>query len=365
MSGSMWPSPLRDEAYHGVLGDVVRAIEPEMESDPAAVLLQVITMLGSVIGRSPYFRVGPDCHHLNLFTIVVGNTSKARKGVSRGQAQAIFETIYPDWVRDCMTSGLSSGEGLIAAVRDPVEKQHPVRDKGHVVDYEVVIEDRGVTDKRLMIVQTEFSAVLKVMARDGNTLSEIIRDAWDGRDLRTITKASPLRATAPHISIIGHITKAELRRYLGGTETANGFGNRFLWACARRSKELPDGGRLLDFATERPEIQRAIDHARRIGELRRNDAASRLWHALYGQLSADRPGMLGAITARAEAQVMRLACLYSLGDSSYFVAPEHLKAALALWRYCFDSANYLFGDRLGHPVADEILVALPWPGGER
>jgi hypothetical protein len=68
--------------------------------------------------------------------------------------------------------------------------------------------------------------------------------------------------------------------------------------------------------------------------------------------------MLGAMTGRAEAQVMRLACITALSDMSYVVTREHLRGALEMWRYCFDSAKYLFGDRLGDPVADEILHAL-------
>jgi hypothetical protein len=68
--------------------------------------------------------------------------------------------------------------------------------------------------------------------------------------------------------------------------------------------------------------------------------------------------MLGSMTARAEAQTMRIACLYAAGDMSYVVAPRHLRAALEVWRYCFDSARHLFGDRLGDPTADAILAAL-------
>jgi hypothetical protein len=79
---------------------------------------------------------------------------------------------------------------------------------------------------------------------------------------------------------------------------------------------------------------------------------------VYAQLSAGRPGLLGAMTARAEAQVMRLACLYALGDRSTDIKLAHLQAALDVWRYCFDSARYIFGDRLGDPTADEIRRAL-------
>jgi hypothetical protein len=75
--------------------------------------------------------------------------------------------------------------------------------------------------------------------------------------------------------------------------------------------------------------------------------------------------MLGALTARAEAQVTRLSCLYALADASKEIRPPHLQAALALWEYCFASAVFLFGDRIGDPVADAILAELRRRAPER
>ena len=92
--------------------------------------------------------------------------------------------------------------------------------------------------------------------------------------------------------------------------------------------------------------------------LHRNEEARRLWRAVYPTLSAGHPGLLGMVTARAEAQVTRLACIYALGDASSMVRVEHLQAALALWHYCFQSARCLFGDRTGNDVADRILDGL-------
>lgn len=353
-----WPAPLAPVAYHGPIGAVVRALEPETEADPAAILIQMLVMFGNVVGRGPSFAVGADVHHLNLFAGIVGETGKARKGVSRGQAQRIFGAVDADWTARCTSSGLSSGEGLIWTVRDAIETTQPVKEKGRVIDYQTVVEDSGVADKRLLVVESELASTLKVMAREGNTLSPVVRQAWDGLDLRVITKSSPARATAPHISIIGHITKDELRRYLSATEVANGFGNRFLWVCARRSKELPDGGRTVDLTRHASALTEAVRWASGAGTLTRDAEAGALWHRLYGRLSAGRPGMVGAMTNRAEAQVMRLACLYAVGDMSYVVRPAHLHAGLAVWRYCFDSAVFLFGDRLGDPIADDILLAL-------
>ena len=47
---------------------------------------------------------------------------------------------------------------------------------------------------------------------------------------------------------------------------------------------------------------------------------------------------------------------------SAIVRVEHLRAALALWRYCHQSARYLFGDRTGDAVADKIREALQGAG---
>ena len=87
-------------------------------------------------------------------------------------------------------------------VRDRVERR-----KGKGEREEIEVLDEGVSDKRLLVTETEFSGALKVMMWDGNTLSPVLRDAWDGKPvLGTLTKASPTRATNAHVSVIGHST---------------------------------------------------------------------------------------------------------------------------------------------------------------
>ncbi|MCX6911248.1 MAG: hypothetical protein NTY01_24845, partial [Verrucomicrobia bacterium] len=66
----------------------------------------------------------------------------------------------------------------------------------------------------------------------------------------------------------------------------------------------------------------------------------------------------GAVIGRAEAYVVRLSLIYAVLDCSDCIRPVHLEAALAAWRYCEDSARYIFGASLGDGVADEILAAL-------
>jgi Protein of unknown function (DUF3987) len=355
-----WPEPLKEQAFHGVIGELAQTIDPHTEADQAAIVIQSLVAFGNMVGRGAFFRVEADHHFGNLFAVIVGPTAKGRKGTSWGHIRRVNELVDQEWVQTRILSGLSSGEGVIWSVRDPIEKQEQIREHRRVVDYQTIVDDPGVSDKRALLIEAEFSAPLKVMEREGNTLSAVLRDAWDTGTLRTLTKNSPARATGAYISIIGHVTRDELRRNLTSTETANGFANRILWSCARRSKVLPEGGHIEDVNLS-PIIERlkqARDFAKFAGELRRDADARRMWYAVYEQLSEGKPGLLGSVTGRAEAQVVRLSLLYALLDSSPIIRAEHLEAALAVWDYCEASAKYVFGDALGDPISDSILTAL-------
>jgi hypothetical protein len=228
-----WPT-LRQEALYGVLGQFVTTIAPHSEADPVAILLQGLIYVGVVCGRSAWFGVEADRHTTNLFGCLVGFTSRGRKGTSYGHVERGMLQADSTWtLLNNVTSSCGSGEGIIAAVRDPVYRREPVKEKGRVVDYEMVETDPGVSDKRLLVYEAEFSSLLKVAERQGNTLSEILRQAWETGYLRNPVKTSPLKATGAHIAIAGHITIDDLQLRLTSTEAANGFGNRFLWALVK------------------------------------------------------------------------------------------------------------------------------------
>ncbi len=355
-----WPDPPAAEAFHGLPGRIVRTIEPSSEADPAALLVQALVAFGSVIGRSAFFAVEADKHRANEFAVLVGRTSKARKGTSWGRVYRLFQEAEEQWAAERVQTGLSSGEGLIWAVRDPIKKRERIKERGQPVKYEEVEADAGVQDKRLLVYEPEYANVLKQTERQGNTLSAILRQAWDGGNLRTLTKNSPACATDAHVSMIGHITADELRRYLTATETANGYGNRHLWICADRSKLLPEGGRVDPAAWDalRSELAEALAFGRSVGEIHRDEEARTIWREIYGELSEGKPGLAGALLARGEAHVTRLALLYALMDRSAEIQAVHLLAALALWDYCTRSVYFVFGDELGDPLADDLLRLL-------
>src|SRR5262249_32926092 len=150
-----------------------------------SLLGQLLVGFGSLIGRSAYFSVEAARHYSNLFCVLVGESSKARKGTSWSHVRHLLEAIDLKWAGSCIQTGLSSGEGLTSSVRDPIERQEALRDRDRrVTGYQTVLADEGVSDKRLLIVEPEFASPLRVANREGNTLSCVVRQAWDDGNLR-------------------------------------------------------------------------------------------------------------------------------------------------------------------------------------
>jgi DNA replicative helicase MCM subunit Mcm2 (Cdc46/Mcm family) len=170
-----------------------------------------------------------------------------------------------------------------------------------------------------------------------------------------------MRASDCHISLIGHITSTELNRLLSANDAANGFANRILWVKSQRVRRLPDGGDIQseDFSKEVRTLCQIVELTQGLGELKRSPEAKDYWHYLYNELSRDDvPGVWGQVTSRAEAQVVRLSLVIALMDLSERINVEHLKAAEAVWKYCFESARDIFGERRYSHEGKRLLESL-------
>lgn len=345
-----WPTIDR-AAFHGPAGEYSQAADPFTEADPVGILMSVLAMCGAAIGPGPYMLAGNDKHPPLIWPVLVGPTAKAGKGTSLSAGRGPLEHVDPEFFAENaggrVLRGFGSGEAIIDAVRDSDPDS---------------ADDRGAADKRALLLETEFARMLKTAGRDGSIISHVIREAWDGKRLESRTRGrGVVVATGHHIGVMGHTTIEELRARLTDTETYGGTVNRFLWVCVRRSGRHPKGGNVPDaLAAEYGQVLRAaVEQARHRGRMERTPAAEGLWAEVYDYLGDDDPGgLLGAAIARAEPYVLRLSLVYAILDGSDVVDVEHVAAAYALWRYCRASAAYVFGDRLGDPVADTMLAAL-------
>lgn len=276
--------------------------------------------------------------------MIVGQTSKARKGTSYAQNRRIYLAADQKFTQDRILGGFGSGEAMVDAVSG----------------------DAG--DHRLLVVEPEWARILSVGRRDGSTLSPLLRQAWDGDRLAVRSRGGgTVVADGAHIGVLGHVTAEELRAKLTDTEVANGYANRHLLVLARRSKLLPSGGHLDDSVVANLGLltRNALNDARKMGRLVRTPAGEQRWAELYFQMADDDPGgLVGAVIARDAAQVLRLSVVYALTDASRLIDTHHIDAAWAVWRYCRQSASYIFGSATGNPVADKLLQAISDSGSD-
>jgi hypothetical protein len=337
-----WPAPPERAIYHELPGEIVNRIAPHTESDPVAILTQLLVSFGAAVGRGAYFQVEATRHHPNQYMCLVGESARSRKGSSWDHVRRLILDADPSLAPRILT-GLSSGEGVIWAVRDPTG------------------QDPGVPDQRLLVIEPEFASALRAASREISTLSPTLRSGWDGRPLAILTRTAPARASNPHIALIGHITQHELRRHTTTLELSNGYINRVLLIACRRQRLLPEGGDpdpLHGTGLDKM-LAGALTQARKTGQVRLDPDARELWHDAYRKLATEpQDALLAQITARAEAHVIRLALLYTLTDGQRQIGAAHLKAALALQDYAARSADWALHGATGEPLAEQIHATL-------
>ncbi|GAB6059732.1 winged helix-turn-helix domain-containing protein [Desulfonatronum parangueonense] len=336
----------------GILKQIVELATRSSEADPAAVLATILTRFAAEIGANPHFKVGDATHFVRFFVAIVGSTSKARKGTSGSCLKSLFE----DSVINCTGGPLSTGEGLAYAVRDEVKAWKSDNKGGG----SWITVDPGIKDKRLFVLDEEMGAGIRCTKREGNTLSMALRSFWDHGNFSPLIKRDRTTTTNAHICLCTHITVEELKSTLPEIEGFTGYSNRFLWVFARRQKLVPMPCPMPENEVEaaRSDLRQLVEHARTVGRMQMSARATEFWVGIYPQLSNDGYGLAGAVTSRAEAQVIRISMAYALLDGSINIDLPHLMAAVAFWQYCEDTAMYIFGNNVADPVQMRILEGL-------
>jgi Protein of unknown function (DUF3987) len=336
---------LDDRALYGLAGEYVRLVRKHTESDSTAVLAQILIGYGNLVSERPYKWTEATKQRTNEFLLIVGDTAVGRKGTSEGVANIPTSGIDADWQeRKESAHGFGSGEGIIAKLADATDKLP------------------GTMDKRLLINEGEFASLLAVASKPGSILSPLLRNAWDCKTLANNTKEGTLKkqnlkVTDPRISIVAHVTREELQRLLKPGEIDNGFANRFLFVCSRRTQALRQSTiHTLDFAPIKSKIAGVFHAAVDVGEMQWSEPALDAWGEVYDAIGNEpHRGFIGKLCARAEAHIIRLAMIYALFDGSAIIRHQHLMAAVAFWQYCEDSLYYIYGDVGMNQYADLVL----------
>jgi hypothetical protein len=329
---------MNDAAFQGIAGRVVEFLEPHTEADRAGLLVSFLVAFGAAVGSGPHAIADGSNHPARLNLVLVGRSARARKGTSWAVVRRVLAEADPAFIEQRVIGGLTSGEGLVADLNHRPE---------------------GI-GRSVLVHEPEFARLLRVGARSA-TLSALVREAWDGGALAVRTRKQPLHASNASVALLGHVTSEELRRRLDATEIANGLANRFLFIWVERSKRLPSGGSMPRDELEAlgVEVRDAIKHARKLGTLHRSPAAEALWSFIYNAIDDDVHGVVGALLARAEAQLLRLSVVYALLDGSSVIEVRHVEAAQAVWDACEQTIVRVFTEQESDPfVIRRLLTAL-------
>lgn len=361
-----WPDYPATAMRHGILDELVQAVVPHTEADPVAIAAAFTVAFGSIVGRGPHCMISGTRHGVNEFLAIVGSSARARKGTATEIALLLLAEADPVWRLERVQRGLVSGEGLIDRVADAETDidEKPVRGDDEAFDC-VVRRSDGTADKRLLIDERELASVFKAGQRRENTLSQTLRSAWDGGTLGTLAKNSYRIATETHISMIGNVTGGELATVRNTADLAGGLYNRILWAVARRTKLLPDGGPGLADAI-RPVADRAAElvaFAQAVGRMDFTHAATVRWREVYAHLATvTAPGLAGMCLERSETHGRRVAMLMALLRRQEVVDAPDIDAAVDLLRYSEQSVRYLFGSTSERPLDSKLIEILEQRG---
>jgi hypothetical protein len=341
--------PVIDQhAFYGLAGRIVKDLAPYTEADLGALLIQLLVIVSQVVGRTSYWEVSGTQHFLNQFVCILGNTADGRKGTGLSLIRSILSHIEPDFMKTNIASGFSSGEGLVANLRDATDEENSAA-------VESIL--KRVNDKRRVFVEEEFANVLKVIKREGNTLSGLLRNLWDGKSLQVLVKNNPMTASDPMCSIIAHCTPTEFRNHIQAVDISNGLLNRFLFCYSISSRLLPIPDPIPHDITDyiHLELRKVIDFGRSVGEMVFTENARDLWKKIYvASHDMVAPEDLSAITARSLPILRRLACSYAIFDKKPDIDCEHLIAALAIIDYSEATCRLLLGNTA--PDRDQIKI---------
>lgn len=327
-----WPT-LESDAMYGLLGEAVMEIAPYTEADPAAILLTLLTLTGISIGSGPRIHAGLEPQPARLQLWIVGESALGRKGSSWGAARTVFLTADEGLMSNRVLSGFGSGEALVDAAAD-----------------------EQANDSRLVVLAREGGHLLSIIKRQGDTTSTVLRDAYDTDTLAVRSRAKTSVAKLAHIGLIAHITPADLVGGLTETQIRNGFANRGLF-CASRRQQLIPRGKPAPVTVDRiaSVLGDAIRAVRHISMITFEENAGYAWDIAYGCFGQDAPTpLLRDLEARGDMHCLRLAMIFALVDGSKVIERSHLNAALAVWRYCRDSARYVFGPEGAMEEAREL-----------
>ncbi|HUR18878.1 MAG TPA: DUF3987 domain-containing protein [Acidimicrobiales bacterium] len=319
-----------DPILRGPLGQLVMMTYGRTEADPVAVTVQLATLLAASLGPARRVQCASP-EPIRLYTLVVGKSGVGRKGTSWKVASRLAQLADPS-IEGRIQSGFGSGESIVDSF---------------------ATENGDRPDPRLCIFADEFARILKTSGRQGDTTSELLREAWNSDRLQARARQKTTVAEVAHICIVGHVTPTDLSRWLSPEKLKDGFIGRMLFVWSVGGPHVPFGSPdwlTAEIATEASKLGDFLRRNRTPGTLHPVDGIEgevlRWWQEearppwAERVESADEP--METLGSRWESYCWRLAGLAAVLEDSD-IERHHLEWGLAVWEHSWNAAMSLFG----------------------
>ena len=328
------PDPI---AYGGVLGQCVYDLAEGTDASLVGLLGSLLAFAGALIPGKAYFHRWQTS---SPYIVLVGESSIGRKGTAMMRASDAMKLASGNEVsvNRIVLDGLNSGEGLVAslAYKRETYPSHPTVG---------------------LVFEEEFASLLASRGREGSTLDQKMRTAFDGGPISNRRSGETKSVLPPYwLGALVAITPTELREKFNAGAMNSGSANRWLYLPVVRRDVMPDN-REPEFQDGRLEhvhaaIMAADNSAAQVGV--DQDVITAL--VAYGDWLPDVSwGIARDLTRRLPVIAFRIALIHALVDRDLRVTLKHLNRALALTEYARHGIPWVFREIVGDKDADLLL----------
>ena len=297
------------------------------EAPPSYHFFTFITTMSMLLGRNAYLLWGPDKLYTNLWTMIVGQTGRARKSTAINRGCDILNRVTPDTQ---ILPSLSTWEGLLTAMQ-----RHD--------------DELNVKNEITMIAMSEFDGFLKKSRNEA--IAHMLPNLCDIYDMqkpaRSVTKGSPICIKNYFVSMICGIQPEVLETAFQTGDIHGGFAGRFCYVYDSCDKEIPipiwnkekEYGNIL---TELNKIKLAFNVEQQILF---HDSCIPIWNDFYHDYRNPEfhHPLLMQINERMQNHVLKIATIFTVIDNKPAIMPTHLNNAIAIAYWLMDNNKRLFG----------------------
>lgn len=358
---------LPETAWRGVFKQWREVYSPTTEAADEFLFAGLLTVIGCMLGRRVYMWQATELYP-NVFSVIVGDSAKARKTIAIEKAESAVKTIDPQVL---FSAGISTTQGLIGLLQLPSEKE--------LKEYEEACEkaeekgrERPPLSKRLEIffaLQTlkrleyegfrllyyerEFSRLLKKTLKDySSDFIETLQEAFDMKDeLDNHSLTNPMSAQKPCVSLISATTLGKLHRRLQVEDIEGGFANRFMYFYGERKPPKPrppkpNKEKLGEIYHQLNEVTKKWKHQ----EFKLSEEAGRIWDEFYCREYGKEYNSLtiDQVSSRLTTHAAKIALIYAATENDDpIINAGQAKAAIAVVEYLERCAFKIFALQTG------------------